>query len=424
MAKSATQKNKEQKLAVGGTKSGTGVSRSDKAKRGDIRAQKRQPVRPSNRGNMPDKKALAQLLKDSLVIDANTGKFKMSNAEFNQSIGQYLISHLNDKHIKGQIKGVVETIPKSGRGFVIGDLHNNIQNLVAIMGKIQKNKETNLDKNPNNKIIFLGDMLSTGKESPRNLPAFPRGGLWGESLQRYITWLRVRYPDQVFVLNGNHEVDYHGRAHEDLKKPGQLAYSDPVREAMIQLSGSQDHNGLDNDELHYEQINLTPLVITAGNRAKGEKTRVFQHAPNSAVGYKTIAELESFNNPLTRFDEAVEYYKPDEDELDEASNIARRQPMAADLIYCGHLSSRTMNNAITRGDAVKTDTSPGLVGEYKGGVVYVDSQAEDERSGYVEIDFDNDNVPDKTYTMKEVLRNHHPSKLEKNLIAAAVEAKR
>lgn len=66
----------------------------------------------------------------------------------------------------------------------IGDVHSEGNKLESLLGKL-------LPLKPNSHLVFLGDLLDTGKQSVKTLSL--------------IKSLRDQYPGQVFVIMGNHE---------------------------------------------------------------------------------------------------------------------------------------------------------------------------------------------------------------------------
>ena len=73
--------------------------------------------------------------------------------------------------------------------IVVGDLHGDIQTLNQIVSEVNEKKFL---ENPRNKLIFLGDYVDRGRNSV-------------EVLYR-ICELKIKYPDSVVLMRGNHEA--------------------------------------------------------------------------------------------------------------------------------------------------------------------------------------------------------------------------
>ena len=72
-----------------------------------------------------------------------------------------------------------------GKVCIIGDIHGQLYDMIAMMKKLGKpgHKKT--------KMLFLGDYVDRGE--------------YGVEVVCYIMCLKLKYPDDVYLLRGNHE---------------------------------------------------------------------------------------------------------------------------------------------------------------------------------------------------------------------------
>lgn len=146
-----------------------------------------------------EKSELDKMKKDVLSKDKN-GKPKMSDADFAKKVTELYLRNQEALRQQGKIVGGVQELPSNGKTFIVGDIHNQITNLLSVV------KEAALDKNPNAKIVLVGDTMSPSKEPGVSSPKEQRGVNFNDSY-RVMTWLKARYPNQVFSINGNHEMN-------------------------------------------------------------------------------------------------------------------------------------------------------------------------------------------------------------------------
>ena len=73
-----------------------------------------------------------------------------------------------------------------GKVVIVGDIHGQFYDLVAMLRKL---KGRNPD--PNQKILFLGDYVDRGN--------------YGPEVAAYLFCLKLKYPNDIFTLRGNHE---------------------------------------------------------------------------------------------------------------------------------------------------------------------------------------------------------------------------
>ena len=74
-----------------------------------------------------------------------------------------------------------------GKVTIVGDVHGQFYDLCAMLRKVDQIGEAN----PDNKLLFLGDYVDRGP--------------YGPEVTLYLLTLKIRYPDQVILLRGNHE---------------------------------------------------------------------------------------------------------------------------------------------------------------------------------------------------------------------------
>ena len=72
-----------------------------------------------------------------------------------------------------------------GKVTVIGDVHGQFYDLYGILKKVHKPDSTN------EKLLFLGDYVDRGA--------------YGVEIVLLLLSLKLRYPDAIYLLRGNHE---------------------------------------------------------------------------------------------------------------------------------------------------------------------------------------------------------------------------
>ena len=72
-----------------------------------------------------------------------------------------------------------------GKVTIVGDTHGQFYDLVAMLRKLDKVGVKN------NKILFMGDYVDRGP--------------YGPEVSIYIMTLKIRYPNDIVLLRGNHE---------------------------------------------------------------------------------------------------------------------------------------------------------------------------------------------------------------------------
>ena len=73
----------------------------------------------------------------------------------------------------------------SGKITIIGDVHGQFYDLHGILKMIHKPEE------PNSKLLFLGDYVDRG--------------CYGPEIILLLLTLKHKYPDNIYLLRGNHE---------------------------------------------------------------------------------------------------------------------------------------------------------------------------------------------------------------------------
>ena len=95
------------------------------------------------------------------------------------------IGHINN----GIVRGPLIKLKVPNELVIIGDLHGDIESLLSILHSISFKQFLS---NPDNKLIFLGDYIDRGSDSAGVLQT--------------IFYLKIRYPDSVILMCGNHEA--------------------------------------------------------------------------------------------------------------------------------------------------------------------------------------------------------------------------
>jgi hypothetical protein len=320
-------------------------------------------------------------LKDSILAKDANGNFKISNKEFEKQVVNHVVAKLQDARAAGLMKGGLLRLPKSGKAFVIGDLHEQTPNLTAVL------REAQLDKNPDTKLIFLGDILS-GTKSGESSAVMSHD----DSMHRIISWLQARYPDQIFVINGNHEMHIMGSV-KGVDVPIEASYSAYL--APMEAMKYSD------PEQVVKRVAESPLMIQIGDKSKGELTRTFQHSPGQDRKID-LEQVEGLDDVTSRYQRGIGIFDGEES-LEEKHMQDLNKVNRSDLTYFGHVAPSTVARRLEDEDIVPVE-SKGLVMKVKGGGIYVDSQTMD--SGIVEIDLDKDSAKEKMTTFTELHEKH------------------
>lgn len=75
-----------------------------------------------------------------------------------------------------------------GKVTIVGDIHGQFYDLIAMLRKL---KGRSTEPGPVGKILFLGDYVDRGN--------------YGPEVVIYLFCLKLKYPNDIFLLRGNHE---------------------------------------------------------------------------------------------------------------------------------------------------------------------------------------------------------------------------
>ncbi len=111
------------------------------------------------------------------------------------------------------VDGGVVYIPRAERGIFVGDLHGDSQAVDAI---IKHSKfEKRMEKDKDDYLVFIGDYADRGSDDIKTLEK--------------VLGLKMKYPDNVVLLRGNHEESELGKRYGFLDS---LFYKYPKGEAL------------------------------------------------------------------------------------------------------------------------------------------------------------------------------------------------
>lgn len=396
-----------------------------------------------------------------LEADAND-EFAMSDDEFNKAVGDTVIENLKAR--KANMEGQVETLPNKGKVIIIGDLHEQNDNLLAILKDIQANPETNLDNNPDVKILFLGDVFSTTKPEVGSTPAPISGDnikdkSYSEVTNRLLTMLMAKYPDQIHSVMGNHDIgvltanlynqdpNYKlaeapdkaaldaidndpnlSQEEKDLKKRLGEHYEDSRN---MLLTDAQSSSGLTtgamtNNEHAVAKIQNEAMAVVIGDKSKGEKVRLFIHSPlggdltpglDGLKGLQSVETLLKNPDPITVA--ALQTLFAGHGNVRNPDEIKKTlERLGVDEVYFGHMNPKGLMEKVDKrqpqlgyqkdasGNYVlgvnKTDGINSPIGSIEGGAHLIDSQSKGDTSGYMVLDLDNDTKD--TRLMSDVIK--------------------
>jgi hypothetical protein len=375
-AASGAGKHSENERSSVGTRMGKTGSKLNVS---DILIKENYPLRAYKNTPAQDKK-LDGIKSTILSTDAH-GEFAMSPTEFEQSVGSMVSSNLQKMHDDKRIQGGLMRLPKRGKAFIVGDIHEQLDHLLAAVDKAE------LDKNPHHKIIFLGDALSPSKIKEPNNKTPQR-----ESTYRVLTWLRARYPDQIIAINGNHEMGIMAAVN------GFNSDDEHTRDAI--KIGSVDSMSLKDKKAAAAIISLSPNVIQIGDKTKGEFTRTMQHGSGIDKDPIDIDEVAKADTPEKRVQRLKRFFvgkKTITEEGLKKANAASR----SDKTYFGHIDPEKMSSLLDSGE-VKSKKRRGAVAELDGGGVFIDSQSK-ALGGIVEIDLEDDSKPDTIHLIADLV---------------------
>jgi len=240
-----------------------------------------------------------------LLMRNKDGSYKLSDKQFAKQVLDKVNTNLDKQRQAGSITGGVQHITGNGKTVVVGDLHNQITNLVASV------KGAQLDKFPNNKVILIGDILSVAKvPNPSNKAEQANADQTADML-RVVSYLKARYPEQVLSVSGNHEMNMasglightgakqaapSSRAMMDLGAMGMMMQNDAKVDSVGLLGikgtgkiGKGFSVGEDVMKSLNSNIAMTPLAIVMDIPGTNQKM-TFQHAPTAT---HTLAQLRA-----------------------------------------------------------------------------------------------------------------------------------
>ena len=352
-----------------------------------------------------------EALSSQMTSVDESGNFTMNDEQFNSEMGDLVIANMKAQKDSGMRKGASMFLPNKGKTFLLGDTHERYDNVLAIYDKLQANPDTNLDANPDNKIVLNGDVFAMSKEGQENGQVGTPDSLRGEAMLRMLTYLMARHPNQVVMTNGNHEMGVllALKSRQDPNwKSGRSSgnnFKDLPREKL----------GVSNIKLLIDIIENNPLVVSIGDKEKGETSRLISHTAGQGGEHSTATEMANENDPIQWREKYYPVYNGWSD-LSAKGLQASTSETNSDKRYFGHVDPSTMKRFMGK-NAIPIDDRDSPVGEYEGGGVFVDTQTGGNKSGYVEIDLDK-NV-DTVHRMDEVHQGYTPGKLHEALDAVA-----
>lgn len=302
--------------------------------------------------------------------------------------------------------GSVTSIPASGKIFIIGDLHEQVDILLDIFEHIQSNQDTCLDLNPDNKIIFTGDIITPTKsflssDSVLGLDNADPQCFRGDSIVRAITMLLALYPNQVIPINGNHEIGFYLGTH--LEKYPCTKYHPSLFQDILSshYAGSAS---IENHTLYAQIIEHLPLAVFIQQQAH---RHLIIHSPGSHT-LPSEQELLQTRNILDWVNNSryIDIIKGHGD-ITKVQEHAKQ--LGAQSMFFGHAAPDGLLMAMAEKRWLKKDNDNSALGFDKQNNCFVDSQTRTMHSGYVCLDFDNDR--NYVIPMTSINTHHHCSAL-------------
>lgn len=361
-------------------------------------------VKNAKEHNMNPKAWLRHLdsVKSQMTATNEAGDFVMNDSQFNANLGDLVIDNLKKQKESGMRKGAIVYLPNKGKTFLLGDTHERYDNVLAIYNQIQSKSDTNLDLNPDNKIVLNGDVFAMSKEGQENGQVGTPESLRGEAMLRMLTYLMARHPNQVIMTNGNHEM-------------GVLLALKSRQDPEWRSSRSSGNNfkdlpreklGVSNIKLLVDLIENNPLAVSIGDKNKGETSRLITHTAGEYGEHATVSEMAKENSPLQWREKYYPVYNGWSD-LSPRGLQAATSKTNSDKRYFGHVDPSTMKGFMGK-RAMPIGNRETPVGEYSGGGVFVDTQTGGKNSGYIEMDLDKNK--DTVHRMDEVFQGYTPGK--------------
>ena len=88
--------------------------------------------------------------------------------------------------VRQVLKQEANLLRVDGKVVIVGDVHGQFYDLVAMLRKLSNRS------GPPNKILFLGDYVDRGN--------------YGPEVALYLFVLKLKHPNDIFLLRGNHET--------------------------------------------------------------------------------------------------------------------------------------------------------------------------------------------------------------------------
>ena len=331
------------------------------------------------------------------------GHLLLSHADFNTTIGKSALAELRRKQYQ-----CATTIPASGKIFIIGDLHEQVDILLDIFAHIQSNPENNLNTNPQNKIILLGDIITPTKsflssDTILGLAHANPDQLRGDIIVRAIITLISLYPNQIIPINGNHEIGFYigTKLETNINMPYHPSLFQDVLSSHPIGSAS-----IENYKFFAQAIELLPMIVFLQNK---NRRYALMHSPGS-LPMPTEQDLKQTKHILdwttSKSNVFLNIFKGH-------GNINKTQDYAkalnANKIFFGHAAPDGLLLAITEKRWNKIDNNPGALGFNNKNGCFVDSQTRTIHSGYIILDFDNNK--ETVINMTNIVQQHPDSQL-------------
>lgn len=326
----------------------------------------------------------------------------LSNQEFNATIGEIALAALRRRRYS-----CVTTIPATGKIFIIGDLHEQVDILLDIFNHIQANPETSLELNPNNKIILLGDLITPTKSflssnTVLGLDQADPDHLRGDIMVRAITMLIALYPDQIIPINGNHELGFYLGVL--LEREPNLNYHPLLLQDIL----SSHHIGsasISNYKFYAQVIETLPMMVFI---QKPKERYVIMHSPGAhpLPTEQQLLQTKYILDWTTPKTEAYLNVTKGHGNINQLQEYA--QALNASKLFFGHAAPDGLIMAAAEQRWIKTDNNPGVLG-FNGAGCFVDSQTRTIHSGYISLDFDNNQ--EAVITMPSIISKHPESQL-------------
>ncbi|OGF21635.1 hypothetical protein A2316_01040 [Candidatus Falkowbacteria bacterium RIFOXYB2_FULL_38_15] len=142
-------------------------------------------------------------------------------------------------------------LPKKGEAIIVGDVHGDPESIISILEQNRFIEE--MEKGSNLKIIFLGDYIDRGKKSKQAI--------------ELVLDLKKRYPNNIFLLRGNHEergmMVFGEKSGDTFAKEMMDTFDEDEKKEMDFLGGKT--NGGEVFLEYHNLFKIFPSVLVAGN---------------------------------------------------------------------------------------------------------------------------------------------------------------